>query len=268
MKLTIITINLNNLDGLIKTVNSVLEQTIRDFEFVIVDGSSTDGSVGFIQDTADRFPGLIWISEPDTGIFNDMNKGIRLSHGDYLLFLNGGDTLASKDILLRAFESFPTTDIVNARCNVVDEGRIVWTSPFLPVITLKTLYSVGIPHQSSFIKRELFQRFGFYNEGYKYNADIAFWYKTILFGGATTSALDLILTNYDRNGISSTDSKTELYTSEMNEILSEGILPRIIPDYKGWKEYRDKMREYEWISSSPFTRSLLKILSKIQKHTR
>ena len=269
MILTIVTINKDNSEGLRKTMLSVLKQTFADFEYIIIDGNSSDNSVGTIEGLLKNQHGSFnWISENDSGVYNAMNKGIKMAKGDYLLFLNSGDVFVDENCLYKVFDNKPTADIINARCNVVDGDNIVWTSPFLPRITLKTLYNVGLPHQSTFIKRDLFNRFGRYIEDYKYNSDIAFWYRAIIFGGATTEGLDIIITNYDQNGISSVYSKSDRYLNEMNEILGEGILPRIIPDYEEEKEYHCKMREYEWINSSPLSRFILKILRKIHKLTR
>ena len=86
MKLSIITINYNNCDGLRKTIESVIAQTTRDFEYIVIDGGSTDGSVDVIKEYADYID--YWVSEPDKGIYNAMNKGTRAAHGDFLLFLN------------------------------------------------------------------------------------------------------------------------------------------------------------------------------------
>ena len=98
MKLTIITINRNNASGLEKTMESVLSQTCMEYEYVLVDGASTDASVEVIKRFANSFGGrLKWISEPDKGIYNAMNKGIRLAGGEYVQFLNSGDRLAGKN---------------------------------------------------------------------------------------------------------------------------------------------------------------------------
>lgn len=270
MILSIITVNKNNSYGLRKTMLSVVQQSFSDFEYIIIDGNSSDNSVDVIKELlANSHFQSNWVSENDSGIYNAMNKGIKVAKGDYLLFLNSGDSFTDNDCLQKAFENRPESDIINARCNIVDSNNnIVWTSPYLPTITLKTLYSIGLPHQSTFIKRELFDRYGLYREDFRYNADIAFWYKAILFGGATTTPLDLVITNYDQNGISSTESKTKRYLEEMDIIFNEGILPRVIPDYKEEREYRETMKEFEWIVSSPKTRRFLGFLRKIFKHLR
>ena len=269
MNLSVITINKNNADGLRKTILSVIQQKYTDFEYIVIDGKSSDESVAVAVELLNNcsIPTSL-ISENDSGIYNAMNKGIDMSHGDYLLFLNSGDTFVDNHCLQKVFEKNHTSDIINARCNVTDGDSIIWTSPYLPKITLKTLYTVGIPHQSTFIKRDLFMQYGYYREDFKYNSDIAFWYRTILFGNASTSALDLIVTNYDNKGVSSTNSKTESYIREMNEILSEGVLPRVIPDYEEEKEYRKTMKEFEWLVTSPALRSILRLIHRIQIHIK
>ena len=89
MKLSVITINFNNRDGLRKTIESVVNQTYNDFEYIIIDGGSTDGSVDVIKEYADRID--YWVSEPDKGIYNAMNKGIDVAKGEYCIFMNSGD---------------------------------------------------------------------------------------------------------------------------------------------------------------------------------
>ena len=106
MILSIITINRNNAAGLEKTMRSVASQIGGDFEYVVIDGASTDGSVEVIHSCEATFgERMKWISEPDKGIYNAMNKGIGMATGDYLQFLNSGDTLVSDDVTKRMTEA-------------------------------------------------------------------------------------------------------------------------------------------------------------------
>ena len=89
MKLSVITINYNNAEGLAKTMDSVFRQRFSDFEYIVIDGGSTDGSKDLIVNNQDKI--AYWCSEKDSGIYNAMNKGIREASGEYLLFLNSGD---------------------------------------------------------------------------------------------------------------------------------------------------------------------------------
>ena len=110
MTLSIITVNLNNRDGLLRTIESVISQTFKDFEWIVIDGGSTDGSKELIEQYADHF--AYWVSEPDTGIYNAMNKGIKMAKGEYMQFLNSGDFLRSSTILYDVFSIMPKADII------------------------------------------------------------------------------------------------------------------------------------------------------------
>ena len=93
MKLSIITINYNDAKGLRKTFDSIKNQTCHEFEYIVVDGGSSDGSQSVIEEYEQYISK--WVSEPDNGIYNAMNKGAKMSTGDYMLFLNSGDNLFS-----------------------------------------------------------------------------------------------------------------------------------------------------------------------------
>lgn len=101
MTLSIITVNLNNLEGLKRTYDSVVSQTFTDYEWLVIDGGSTDGSREFIEQHQDKF--AYWCSEPDKGIFNAMNKGIVRAKGEYLNFMNSGDCFACEETVAEVF---------------------------------------------------------------------------------------------------------------------------------------------------------------------
>lgn len=109
--LSVITINLNNKFGLIKTIESVRNQTYRNFQFIIIDGGSNDGSIDIIK----KFDKHInyWISEPDNGIYNAMNKGIVKSEGKYCIFMNSGDLFADNEVIEYFSNSGLQEDIIS-----------------------------------------------------------------------------------------------------------------------------------------------------------
>ena len=113
MKYSIITINYNNKDGLKKTIESVINQSCKDFEYIIIDGGSTDGSVDVIRQYADRIN--YWISEPDKGVYNAMNKGVAQAHGEYLNFMNSGDCFSDNSVLENIAHSLCSYDIVTGK---------------------------------------------------------------------------------------------------------------------------------------------------------
>ena len=266
MKLSIITINRNNAEGLRRTLDSVKAQTYKGIEHIIIDGASTDESVkiieSYVRDVSCMKYDVLWGSEPDGGVYEAMNKGIRKAKGEYCLFLNSGDFLIAPDVLERVFAHNTEADILCARCNVSDKGKVVWTSPFIPKVTLKDLYFIGLPHQSTFIRRTLFDTYGMYNEDFKYNSDIDFWYKSIVLGNATTVGVDVVTTDYNLDGISAKDAKNEAFAEEHRQILSQGFLPKVMPDYAIWKEERKILSKYSWIEQHKLLQRMLSFVRK------
>lgn len=124
--ISIITINFNNADGLLKTMTSVFEQKSDNYEYVIVDGFSTDNSVNVIKRFGDDRP-LNWISEQDAGIYDAMNKGISMAKGKYLLFLNSGDYLSTPDVIHNVALMLKGEDIVYGDLYQNVKGRMVET---------------------------------------------------------------------------------------------------------------------------------------------
>ena len=180
MKLSIITINFNDREGLQHTVDSVLAQDFRDFEWIVIDGGSTDGSEEVIENTVTRLSedeertGLIsfWCSEPDGGIYHAMNKGIMHARGEYLNFLNSGDTYHDSGVLSAVFAyDFPCSSGV-VYCDYYDilEDGAVFPQRLPEVLDLAFLMRRPINHQSAFIRRELFS-IDLYDESYRIVAD-------------------------------------------------------------------------------------------------
>lgn len=233
MKLSIITINKDNLVGLKKTMASVLSQSYKDFEYIVVDGASTDGSVAFVESNRQNLS--YWVSEPDSGVYSAMNKGILQAKGDYLLFLNSGDFLVDENVLESVFKVNRMADILYGRCDVSENGKVVWTSNPPEKITFGVLYQGGgLAHQASFIKRGLFSTIGLYREDFKYNSDMDFWYKSIINFHVSTQKLDFVLSDYNLNGISTKECDSKLYKKEMSEILIN--YGSFIPDYDAFEK--------------------------------
>lgn len=166
MKLSIITVNYNDAIGLERTIRSVISQTFRDYEFIIIDGGSTDNSVDVIKKYEEHID--YWVSEHDGGIYSGMNKGLRQAKGEYLNFMNGGDCYFSSNVLEQIFSLGVETDIITGthigspHPNVGKDG-----------VTLYNLYTGAVDHQASFIKREIALKHP-YDEKYKIVSDWKF----------------------------------------------------------------------------------------------
>lgn len=216
-KLSIITVNLNNKEGLQKTIDSVVNQTCQDFEWIIIDGGSLDGS----KELIDKYNAYVdfWVSEPDKGIYNGMNKGIVASHGEYLLFLNSGDCLYNIEVIKKVIPLLNNEDIYLGQEVYVD--RVFKWDNFDLCKLCRLLSTKSLTHQSMFFKRQLFQKYGLYNENYKVISDWIFFNHSILMGSASIKVIPFIISIFYSPGI----SQSTLNLKE-REIFFEEI-PRI-----------------------------------------
>lgn len=213
--LTIITVNFNNADGLRKTIDSVLPQLSESVDYVIIDGGSSDDSTLIIDSIA---PHLHYsCSEPDGGIYQGMNKGVRHADGRYLLFLNSGDCLCEGVIAkILPYLERDAADIIygNIRfCNPENGHKHVVKYP--DTVTLNLLYESHLPHPGSFIRRELLEKIP-YNEDLRIIADWEFFVKAILINGCSTLHIPLTVSNFYLGGIS--DSHKEISNREREDV--------------------------------------------------
>lgn len=228
MKLSIITINRNNKDGLRKTIESVVNQTFSDYEYIVIDGASNDGSVDVIK----QYEGKItyWVSEPDKGIYNAMNKGILQAKGEYCLFLNSGDWLVDENILREVFIiSSISEDIVYGRVSRFFGENNVIILDYPEVITLLFFFIRTLPHQASFIKRSLFNSC-LYSEDYEIVSDFDFFIKSIMINKCTYKRIDHIVADLEPCGISSQIDVKHL--KERDAVLQKLIDKTILEDYR------------------------------------
>jgi glycosyltransferase involved in cell wall biosynthesis len=234
---SIITVNLDNREGLAATIASVAGQTCRDFEHIVVDGGSTDGSVEIIREhDADV---TRWISERDHGIYEAMNKGIRMAGGDYCLFLNSGDRLVASDVLERILgPGWPGTDIVYGDLQT-PSGRCSYPGS----ITLGTFFRTSIAHPSALIRRTLFDRCGYYNERLRIAADWEFFIAAIVLHGCTYAHVDQVISYFDDGGVSSRETATAILNGERDEVLRR-LVPAMYDDYLQHIRDEDELRYY------------------------
>ena len=192
MKLSIITINYNNREGLRKTIESVVNQTCQDFEYIVIDGGSTDGSAEVIKEFEDKIDS--WVSEPDKGIYNAM-------------------TVFSKQV---------ATDII---CGNTHTNKLKVPPQ---EITLDYLFNNSICHQCAFIRTSLMKKYG-YDENYKIVADRKFFIQALILDNCSYQAVNVDVVNSDINGFSATNPV--LSRLEYDKVLEELIPQRIRLDY-------------------------------------
>ena len=197
-KISIVTINWNNKAGLEKTCASVASQT-TDYEWVIIDGGSTDGSVEVIH----QFDNYIsyWVSEPDKGIYNAMNKGIDAVSGDYVLFLNSGDALVANDVIEKV-KKFLLEDPKDFVVGCVICGGKYANQIVPPVeVTGTFLFEKYLSHPASFVKSHLLKKLRF-DENYRIASDWIFSVKALMFENASYSPMNICVSDYDLTGVS------------------------------------------------------------------
>lgn len=268
MKLSIITINYNNCQGLRKTIDSVINQTWQDFEWIIVDGGSSDGSRELIEETAsqleaqgwttEQFSGpenptsyfanhslnpnpssshrLLWCSEKDKGVYNAMNKGIVQASGEYCIFLNSGDWLVNENSLVDLSLDSAYQDIVYGIMKR-DDGELCHSDVMKDRLTCSDLLYYTLPHQAAFIKRDLFNKAGMYNEELKIVSDWEFFVKVIVFYGASYKYIPVEVSYFEGGGVSDNGAFKRERAIVTARLFPE-ILKTDIYDAQSWRSIR------------------------------
>ena len=237
VRLSVVTVNLNNADGLRKTMDSVLSQTIfSEIEYIVIDGASTDGSVEEIRERSKDLK--FWCSEKDSGVYNAMNKGIANCTGDYILFLNSGDHFLEENTVEKALEG-ANEDIIYG---FIESPRGVQTS--LERLTTSALLKISLHHQATFIKRELFERFGTYAEDNKFESDWEFFLKCILVEKVKVRRYPHPVSFFEMGGLSSNERLEELKMLEKIKVVQR-VLPDIAELYQDYLSARRSLKELQ-----------------------
>ena len=262
MKLSIITVCKNAESAIERTMLSVVAQSCfnGDIEYLVIDGASTDKTVEIIKQYADKYP-IKWISEPDSGIYNAMNKGIKFASGDYLLFLNAGDYLIHYNVIKSLMNLFESNkfDIIhgNTFCvNPESEQYAVKSVPETPEVDF--FYLDTLPHQATFYKKEVFEKFGGYEENFKIISDNILNKKLLCDYRVSAKHVDQMISVFVCDGISSTNNKLDLEerkTFQKNYFSDEEI-----------KQIKAKYIVLPSKKKKSLLRFLAKMLMKIRHH--
>ena len=276
MKLSIITINYNNAEGLRKTLASVASQTYPNIEHIIVDGASTDGSVEVIREYENQLNithstiHLLWSSEPDNGIYDAMNKGIKMTTGDYCQFLNSGDVLINAnctkqmiEALEKANNSLPNSLIISSPNHLDNRLSVIYGNmkKVMPdgtilhdscnggnAVTLNMFYRGCLNHSPAYIRRDLFDKYGLYDETLRICSDWKFYLQSLVLGDESVEYANIDMTLFDMTGISETNK--DLLNSERNRLLQELIPAGILKDYDEFHfpmiQYRRLKKYHLW----------------------
>ena len=218
---SIITVCYNDRHGLKKTMDSVFCQTIDNYEFLIIDGGSSDGSKELIMQYKDKLS--FCCSEPDSGIYNAMNKGVKYAKGKYVLFLNAGDVFHSKSVLEEVAGQLDDKDIVSGYA--LRNGKSILNIHEKNILMM--LFHSTFSHQSTFIKRELFDDYQ-YDESLRFVSDWKAWVDWVILGNKTYKYIDTIVADYDFNGISSDSSNWKKIVAERQQVLQNAFSPLVL----------------------------------------
>lgn len=268
MKLSIITINYNNAAGLKKTLDSVAAQTYTDFEHIIVDGASTDGSVdeiiAYSQSPIANRHKITWISEQDTGIYNAMNKGVRMASGEYILMLNSGDYLVDEHVIENVIPLLDGTDIIQGNTiSMIDEQMQINRGYGKSDISFIDVYNGHFLHQAMFAKRILFDQYGYFDENYKIGGDTVFFLKTLGLGNASFVYRDINIAYFDVDGISANHTSYWNKQRALEDQMYDELLPcRLL---RLCKEDGYKIAAFNQLSSHWFLKKCMTLLLKLAK---
>ena len=272
MRLSIVTINWNNATGLEKTMQSVATQSFKEFEYIIVDGASTDGSIEVVKLYESQFAHLKWVSESDSGIYNAMNKGIRMASGDYIQILNSGDSLAKEDVTERMLSALGETNAPSflygnmVKC-FPDGYRMVDKSFAGQEITMLGMYTGTLNHDPAYIRRDLFDKYGYYDESLKIVSDWKWYLQAIILGGEKPKYVDMDVTLFDMTGISETSK--ELDQTERKQVLEQLFPEAVLKDYERYAfpiEQINRLQRHPW--SYKMMSFLERCLFKLEKRKR
>ncbi len=283
-KLSIITINYNNAPGLRKTLESVKAQTTRDFEHIIIDGGSTDESMEVIKSFTDIPSGIYtppaqsasqslpcpityWISEPDKGIYNAMNKGICQAKGEYCQFLNSGDWLVSQEVTEKMLAEVPVDSsiLIGNMFKILANGKVyedkgaAYQQP-----TFLTFYRGTLNHSTAYIKRKLFDQYGMYDETMQIVSDWKWYVQVIGLMNEPVKYIDIFVTCFDMTGISSLKAPQE--KKERRKVLEELLPENILADYDAhWRDIDQARRINRFALTRWFFWFVERVLFKLEK---
>jgi glycosyltransferase involved in cell wall biosynthesis len=232
-----------------------VNQTWQEFEFVIIDGGSTDGSAAYIASQSENID--YWVSEPDKGIYNAMNKGIAKATGEYLLFLNSGDHLFSDKVLEQNCQDIVNYDLVYFNLQIRNDtiSKIVC---YPEKLNFSNMYAGYLPHPATFIKRTLFEVVGLYDENLEVVSDWKFFILAVFKYKCSYVKISETISTYYLDGISSSMDSSEERNQVLNEYFSE-----YINDYEELLNIRNELDFNAKILSSNRVKMLLEIEKSI-----
>lgn len=269
MILSIITINWNNAQGLERTIRSVVSQNYKDFEYLIIDGGSTDGSVDIIKKYASSFH-INWVSEPDKGIYNAMNKGILKASGEYLHFLNSGDMLYDDNVvaqMVEMIEKYKHPAMLTGYMYLQMPDGSLKKKAIGDNYSFIRFYTTSINHPATYIKRELFDKFGLYDESLKIVSDWKWFTQVVAFNRKFPRIVHVNVSIFDLTGISTVNEQLRL--DERKAVLKDIVPQCFLSDYEHYTKdifLMARIRQHKWAFN--LVKCIDKLVSLIEKRKK
>lgn len=231
MKISVITVCYNSVTTIERTIKSVIAQDYEELEYIIIDGASTDGTRDIIEQYRDEIS--IYVSEPDSGLYDAMNKGLERANGEVFAFLNSDDYYTD-NVLKRVKGYFENSnaDMVSGNMYVCEKG-INTKAVYNKSKKENMFYQVVYPHPALFSKRELYKKYGGFDTSYKIAADSE-WVMRVCFSGANVLCVEDYFTYFSLGGLGSRKKYTAL--EEMYHIALK---------YVQWDKYAYMKKEVQ-----------------------
>jgi len=234
MKITIITVCLNSEKTITKTIESILSQTYKNYEYIVIDGKSIDRTIQIIKEYQKKFDGRMkWISEKDSGLYYAMNKGIQLANGELIGILNSDDWYEKNTLELVSVEAIkhPETVIYGLEKRFYDDDEYLIHSR-----SFQSLPKHGIPHPTVFIPKKIYTKYGNFDTNYRIAADYELTLRFYL-KGVNYFQIERILANYLIGGISSQFEGVKTKREEISVKYNHQLITKNIAILMVVKEY-------------------------------
>lgn len=255
-KISVITVNYNNDNGLKQTIKSVVAQTYNNLEFIIIDGGSKDNSYSIIKENESKI--TYWVSEPDRGVYSAMNKGIQKATGDYIIFMNSGDIFNDENVLKTVVPKFNTKAyfIYGNNFKIKENSKRLKTYP--EKLNFSFFYTSSLNHQATFIHKNAFLDLFLYDENKKIVADWELFIVGICKENLPYQYINETICIYDFTGMSSNGKYQAIADQEKKDTL-EKYFPAFVDDYTQVAQLNSKrIQQVLHIQKSPLPWKFLK----------
>lgn len=265
--LSIVTICKNNLQGLRKTLESVINQTNKQFEFLVIDGNSNDGTREFIEKNNSYITKFIF--ESDSGIYDAQNKGIKIASGEYILFLNSGDTLVNESTIQNLLNLIKDSGFAKFGIYYSDvllkKGNQIQKKIYMKQLSHFYLCNEIINHQSQIIQTKILQK-NLFDLRYKLAADYELFLRLVFKKKINYKHLDMTISIYDLSGISTTEAGIAKYLNEHSEIR-QAYFPDEINRVLDLQFYQNSVQSINVLKSETVVRLLTnKLYRALEKY--